>query len=83
VVYQVKRKDMSKVRAEMMTAAIRNTLLALNLNVEIDDEYLKIAGEVCFTTNKDRQMTAWVNRAGLQAIDMVNDHIEGCALRGV
>ncbi|GHT59191.1 hypothetical protein FACS18945_5460 [Bacteroidia bacterium] len=65
-VYQVKRKDMQKVGAEMMLAAIRNTLLALNLNAEIVDEYLEIAGGAYFTANKDRKMTAWVNRAGLE-----------------
>ena len=65
-IYQVKRKDMKNVGAEMMVAAIRNTLLAMNLNPEIVDEYLRLSGDVEFVVNRDRQFTAWVNKAGIE-----------------
>ncbi|MDD5603310.1 MAG: plasmid pRiA4b ORF-3 family protein [Eubacteriales bacterium] len=65
-IYQVKRKDMKKVGAEMMIAAIKNTLLIFNLNNEIIDEYLRVSGEVEFIVNRDRQFTAWVNKAGTE-----------------
>ena len=51
-IYQVKHKDMKNVGAEMLTAAIRNTLLALNLNVEIIDEYLRLSGDVGFCSQQ-------------------------------
>jgi hypothetical protein len=65
-IYQVKRKDMKKVGADMMIAAIRNTMRALNVGAEVVDEYIRLAGEVEFTANKDRKLTAWVNRAGIE-----------------
>jgi hypothetical protein len=64
-IYEVKRKDLKNAQ-KIMTAAIRNTLLALNLNPEIVDEYMRMAGEVTFTVNRDRQYTAWINHAGLE-----------------
>jgi hypothetical protein len=65
-VYEVKRKDMKKVGADMMIKAIRNTLLAMNANADIVDEYIRLAGEVEFAANKDRQLTAWLNHAGYE-----------------
>ena len=64
-IYEVKRKDLKKNVPEMMTVAIKNTLLALNLNPEIVDECMRQCGEVEFAVNRDRQLTAWVNRAGM------------------
>jgi len=78
-IYQVKRKDMKNVGAEMLTAAIRNTLLALNLNVVIIDEYLQLSGDVEFVVNSDRQFTAWVNKAGTECAYHVGNNYNGVA----
>jgi len=64
-IYQVKRKDLKNV-AEMMRTAISNTLLSMNLNPELVGEYLRLAGEVEFTRNCNRQTAAWVTKAGLE-----------------
>jgi hypothetical protein len=77
-IYQVKRKDLKNV-AEMMTAAIKNTLLALNLNSEIVDEYLRLTGAVTFALNHDRQATAWLNKAGTECAFSVADKYNGIA----
>jgi hypothetical protein len=61
--YEVKRKNLKNV-PEIMLAAIRNTLLDLNLNIEIVDEYLRLAGPIEFAANCDRRYTAWLNKAG-------------------
>lgn len=73
-IYGVKRnqfKDISK----KMIAAIRNTLLAMNLNREIVDDYLHRAGEVAFCANSDRKLTAWVNSQGLDAAITVGNAV--------
>jgi len=69
-IFGIKRNQFKDIAAKM-TAAIRNTLAAMNLNFELIDEYLKQAGEVEFVTNSDRKMTAWVNRQGLDAAFVV------------
>ncbi|MDR2855934.1 MAG: plasmid pRiA4b ORF-3 family protein [Methanomicrobiales archaeon] len=63
LIYGVKRDNFSDI-AEKMTTAIRNTLLAMNLNPEAVEEYLRQAGEVEFVSNYDRKATAWVSRQG-------------------
>jgi hypothetical protein len=78
-IYQVKRKDMKDVGAEMMTAAIRNTLLALNLNIEIIDEYLRLSGDIEFVANSDRQFTAWVNKAGTECAYHIGNNYNSVA----
>jgi hypothetical protein len=75
-VYEVKRRDLKNV-PEMMAAAIRNTLLALNLNPEIVDEYMRMAGAVEFTANHDRQYTAWINAAGTECAQYVGHEYNG------
>ena len=62
-IYQVKRKDLKNV-AEMIKTAISNTLLLMNLNPGIVEEYLQRAGEVEFIRNRNRQAAAWVTKAG-------------------
>ena len=76
-IYQVKRRDMKDVGAEMMIAAIRNTLLALNLSTEIIDEYLRLSSDVEFVVNSDRQFTAWVNKAGTECAYHVGNNYNG------
>lgn len=65
-IFGIKRNQFKDV-AVKMTAAIRNTLLAMNINSKIVNEYLQRAGEVTFAANRDRKLTAWVNRQGLEA----------------
>jgi hypothetical protein len=65
VVYRVKRKDLNKIE-EKVQNAIRNTLLAYNLNIELVDEYLRLAGEIEYTKNSSRHASAWVTKAGLE-----------------
>lgn len=64
-VYQVKRKDLNKIE-EKMQKAIRNTLLAYNLNAEMVDEYLELSGAIEYTKNSSRHASAWVTKAGLE-----------------
>lgn len=71
-IFGVKRNQFKDI-ATKMTAAIRNTLLAMNLNTEVIDEYLRLAGEIEFTSNHDRKLTAWVNRQGLDAAFVVGN----------
>jgi hypothetical protein len=75
-IYEVKRKGLKNV-ADMMATAIKNTLLALNLNPEIVDEYMKLAGGVEFAANRNRQYTAWVNRAGMECAFYVGRKYNG------
>ena len=65
-IYGIKRNQFKDI-ANKMTAAIRNTLLAMNLNAEVVEEYLRQAGEIEYYSNSDRKLTAWVNRQGLDA----------------
>jgi hypothetical protein len=75
-IYEVKRKGLKNV-PDMMTAAIRNTLLALNLNPAIVDEYMRIAGKIEFTANRDMHHTAWVNHAGTECAFLVGRKYNG------
>lgn len=63
-IYQVKRKNLKNVE-EMMLNAIENTLLSLTINPEMVKEYMDRLGNVEFTKNQNRQVSAWVSRAGL------------------
>ncbi len=74
LIYGVKGK-MFKDIAKKMEAAIRNTLLSLNVNEEVIDEYFKKAGEIVFTANHDRKMTAVINRQGLDAAYVVGRYV--------
>lgn len=69
-IYGVKRNQFKDIAAKM-TAAIRNTLIALNVNSEIVDEYMRLSGEILFTANHDRKLAAWVTRQGLDAAYVV------------
>lgn len=61
-IYQVKRKDLKKIE-NIMKTAIANTLLSMNVNPEVVEDYLTQSGEVVFVKNSDRKATSWVNRA--------------------
>lgn len=65
-IYGVKRNQFKNIEAKMI-AAIQNTLLAMNLNLELVDEYIRQAGDIVYTSNHDRKMTAQINRHGLDA----------------
>ena len=75
-VYQVKRKDLNKLE-EKIQNAIRNTLLAYNLNKEMVDEYLNLAGEIEYTKNSSRHAAAWVSKAGLECAFHVGREYNG------
>lgn len=77
-IYQVKRKDLKRA-PEMIVEGIRNTLLAMNLNTEMVEEYMRLAGNIQFTQNKDRQRAAWVSRAGLDCAFFVGNEYNGIA----
>ncbi len=69
-IYGMKRSRLKGIKSSM-TAAIRNTLLSMNLNPEIVEAYVQQAGDPVFTTNHDRKFTAWVSRQGLEAAFVV------------
>jgi hypothetical protein len=77
-IYQVKRKDLKNV-AEMIRTAISNTLLFMNLNPDLVEEYMRLAGEVEFAQNRSRQTAAWVTRAGLECAFYVGNEYNGIA----
>jgi len=77
-IYQVKRKDLKNVE-EMMKAAISNTLLSMNLNPDIVEEYMRLAGKVVFVQNKSRQTAAWVTKAGMDCSFHIADEYNGIA----
>ena len=77
-IYQVKRKDLKRV-PEMMVEAIKNSLLTMNLNPEMIDEYLQLAGNVEFTQNRNRQAASWVSKAGLECAFSVGREFNGIA----
>lgn len=79
-IYEVKRKDLKKnpkIVAKMMRDAIYNTLLAMNYNPELVEEYMRLAGEVEFARNQNRQTTSWVVRAGLMCVNYIAREYNG------
>ncbi|AHM57730.1 hypothetical protein EAL2_808p02250 (plasmid) [Peptoclostridium acidaminophilum DSM 3953] len=77
-IYQVKRKDLKNVE-KMMRVAIVNTLLSMNLNPELVNEYMRLAGELEFVRNNSRQAAAWVTKAGLECAFHVGREYNGIA----
>lgn len=77
-IYQVKRKDLKNVE-KMMMAAIVNTLLSMNLNPELVNEYMRLAGELKLVRNNSRQTAAWVTKAGLECAFHVGREYNGIA----
>ena len=75
-VYQVKRKDL-KGMPEMIKRAIANTLLYMNINPEIVEEYMSLCGDVTFTRNSNRKAAAWVTRAGLDTAVYIGHEYNG------
>jgi len=73
-IYGVKRIRFKNIESKMF-AAIKNTLLAMTLNPEVVDEYMKQAVDVAFVTNRDRKLTASVNRKGLDAAFVVGREV--------
>ena len=77
-IYQVKRKDLKNVE-KMMRVAIVNTFLSMNLNPELVNEYMRLAGELEFVRNNSRQKAAWVTKAGLECAFHVGREYNGIA----
>lgn len=65
-IYGVKRNHFKNIEHKMIDA-IKNTLLTMNLNPALVDEYITRAGDITYVSNHDRKMTAQVNRQGLDA----------------
>lgn len=64
-VYQVKRKDLKNIE-KIMKDAIVNTLISMHYNPELVDEYMRLAGDLEYVRNGNRQAASWVTRAGLE-----------------
>lgn len=75
-VYQVKRKDLKNITTIIKTA-ISNTLLSMNVQPEIIEEYLQRAGEITYVKNSNRKATAWVNQAGKESTFYVGRYFNG------
>jgi len=65
-VYQVYRPDLDHA-AWIIPTAIRNTLLAMNINPELVDEYFRLAGDVEFVRNKNRSRAPGYPKPGWNA----------------
>ncbi|WP_297418887.1 plasmid pRiA4b ORF-3 family protein [Clostridium sp.] len=77
-IYEVKRNSLKNV-AEMMKAAISNTLLSMNLNPELVAEYMQMLGEVEFVQNSSRKAASWVTKAGMECALYVGNEYNGVA----
>lgn len=75
-VYQVKRKDLKNIE-KIIKEAIATTLLTMNVNPEIVEEYLVQAGELVFTKNSDRKATSRLNQTVKQCIFDVYERYDG------
>jgi hypothetical protein len=75
-IYQVKRKDLKNVEKKIKVA-IEKTLLSMNLNPELVNEYMRLAGDVEFVRNSSRQTAAWVTKAGLECAFYVGREYNG------
>ena len=73
-IFGIKRNQFKNIE-EKMIAAIKNTLRTMNLSPELVDEYIRLSGDINFTSNHDRKMTSRVNHQGLDAAFTV-----GCAV---
>lgn len=73
-IYGIKRGKFKNIETKML-AAIRNTLLVMNLSSERVDEYIRQAGDVAYVANRDRKMTTQVNHQGLDAAFVVGQAI--------
>lgn len=71
-IFGMKRNRLKDIKSYMISA-IRNTLLAMNLDPDVVEKYMRQAGDPVFVPNHDRKLTAWVNRQGLDAAFVVGD----------
>lgn len=65
-IYGVKWNQFKNI-ADKMETAIRNTLLSLNIQEKVVDEYLRQAGDIQFIPNHDRKAASYVTRTSLSA----------------
>ena len=77
-IYGMKRGRLKEIKSAM-TAAIKNTLLSMNLHPETVEAYIQQAGDPVFTRNHDRKLTAWVNHQGLDAAFVVGNAVNESA----
>ena len=69
------RKNQFRDISKKMTDAIRDTFLAMNINPEVVDEYLKQAGEIQWCVNSDRKLTACMNSRGLDSARVIGNKV--------
>lgn len=62
---------------EKIQDAIRNTLMAYNLNAEMVDKYLDLGGTFEYTKNSNRYAAAWVSKAGLECAFQIGREYNG------
>ncbi|UUX34806.1 plasmid pRiA4b ORF-3 family protein [Fundicoccus culcitae] len=77
-IYEVKRKDLNNME-EIIRNAISNTLLAMNINQEIIDEYWSLAGDIEFVKNSSRQAASRVSKSGQQSSFYIDRNYSGVA----
>ena len=65
-IYGVKRGLFKDIQAKMI-AAIHHTLLSMNLDPELVEEYVCLASDIAYTANRDRKMTSQLYHQGLDA----------------
>ena len=75
-VYQVKRKDLKNIE-EIIKTAISNTLLTMNIDPEIVEEYMEKAGEIKFVKNSNRKASSWVTKSGQESAFYVGREYNG------
>lgn len=75
-IFEVKKKDLKQVD-QMMTTAIKNTLLELSFHPDMVDQYLEECGEVEFVRLRNRSHVSWVNRAGLECAIHAGNRFQG------
>lgn len=75
-IYQVKRKDLVKA-PEIMEKAIKDTLLAMDYDPKMVEEYLRLGGPLVFTQNRNRQTASWVSQAGLECAFQIDREYNG------
>jgi len=66
LIYGVRRNQFKDI-VKKMTMAIRNTMLAMNIDPEVVDEYMSRAAEPEFYSNNNPKLTAALNSAALHS----------------
>ena len=63
-IYRVKKKELKNFD-RIAVEGIRKTMLAMNLNPEMVEEYLRLSGSFVYAKNSNRQITSWMTQTGI------------------